>query len=478
MALPVGILDEEHVVDDAEQCILQTVVLLVGLEVREIFLHLLLRVYACLETVAVAADPVEEEVLGLLGVLAEEVSEHPFQNKGIGLYIRIDPEVVAVAELVGREGESRVEITEQAMHGIERNLPYAEESEDMVDTVGVEILRHLAEAVLPPLEAILGHSVPVVGREAPVLAQDREVIRWCAGLAVHVEETRRAPGVDAEPADADRYVALEHDAMRVIACLAELAVQMILQEIMEVDLAAVRVDEGLDAGVVIDGILTPLRVVGSVVFLAEHAPRGVGEEPVLVTGHELLIVLAALSRAEILCEELAQILEFCVVDALIVDSLEHIELDADLLVVREALLILKGADSVGSQVHRVKRESRVGLVGIGVNPGAEHRGVVDGEDLKNLLSRLGAPVNHLLHVEEVADAEVIVSADGEYRYGGTRALPLAQGIGEACAVNDDLLARVLVAHTIDAVVHCFPADGLAAPVLNEELILERHLELR
>ena len=137
----------------------------------------------------------------------------------------------------------------------------------MVDTVCIEIFRHLAETVFPPSEAVACHLFPVVGREAPVLSEHGEIIRWRACLTVHVEQTRVSPCVDAETAYADRYVPFEHDSMVmcVIAGCAQLTVEM--EEIV-FDACAVTFDEGIDRCLVICGIGTPEVVVGGVVFIA------------------------------------------------------------------------------------------------------------------------------------------------------------------------------------------------------------------
>ena len=73
------------------------------------------------------------------------------------------------------------------MDGIDGNLPDAEETEHMVYAVGIEELRHLAEAAYPPQATILQHLVPVVGGEAPVLTIGRERIGWRTGLSGEVE---------------------------------------------------------------------------------------------------------------------------------------------------------------------------------------------------------------------------------------------------------------------------------------------------
>lgn len=67
----------------------------------------------------------------------------------------IDPEVITVAHLIGRERQGTVEYTEQSVDGIHGYLPYTEESEHMVYAVSVEVFCHLAETSLPPGESVL-----------------------------------------------------------------------------------------------------------------------------------------------------------------------------------------------------------------------------------------------------------------------------------------------------------------------------------
>ena len=100
--------------------------------------------------------------------------------------IAVEVEAVAGNLLLG-VGESRVKTTQQGIHRIERNLPNAEEAQDVVDTIGIEILGHLHEASLPPRIAIFGHLRPIVGREAPILAHHREIIGRSTRRRVHIE---------------------------------------------------------------------------------------------------------------------------------------------------------------------------------------------------------------------------------------------------------------------------------------------------
>ncbi len=82
----------------------------------------------------------------------------------MSLEVGVEPEVVVMAHLFGGEGEGRIEVSEQAVEGVDGNLPDAEEAEDVVYAVGVEVFGHFAEAGFPPGETVFSHLLPVVGR--------------------------------------------------------------------------------------------------------------------------------------------------------------------------------------------------------------------------------------------------------------------------------------------------------------------------
>ena len=102
---------------------------------------------------------------GTVRVLQEKVQRQPLR-----LYFALG------------EGERGAEMPHQAALFRLGDLPDAEEAQDVVDAESVEVLGHGAQAGLPPGIAVLGHRIPVVGREAPVLAVFREGVRRCAGL--------------------------------------------------------------------------------------------------------------------------------------------------------------------------------------------------------------------------------------------------------------------------------------------------------
>ena len=77
-------------------------------------------------------------------------------------------------------------------------------------------------------------------------------------------------------------------------------------------------------------------------------------------------------------------------------------------------------DAGGREVEelRMQGEGGIGVVGIRIHPVPGHRGIVDREQLEHPLAGLSRPVSHLLEVVELADAEVLLAAQGEDGDGG------------------------------------------------------------
>ena len=101
-------------------------------------------------------------------------------------------------------------MAQDAEDGVDGHLPDTEESQDMVDTEGVEILRHPLQSLMPPSYEL---RVPIVGGEAPVLTIWRERIGRSTRLSVEVEKRRMGLGLHAVEIDADGDIAFSDDAI-------------------------------------------------------------------------------------------------------------------------------------------------------------------------------------------------------------------------------------------------------------------------
>ena len=334
--------------------------------------------------------------------------------------------VAPAAQLVGAVREGRGEISCQSALLRYGNLPYPEEPEYVVDAEGVEVFAHLAQTGLPPGVAVLGHLFPVVGREAPVLAVGREGVRRCAGLGIHVEEFRKLPGIRAGAGYPYREVTLEDHAFAVgvVADLAELCVQVELEEAVEVRFAPVAFVPALETGFVIDRKFTPLAEVRSPEFIAEGAETGIWDEPLAVCCEEVPVGLGAGEGFPVCVEGLAEQAALLPVDAHIVGLGASVLYEGVELLLQFEIFLVHG-NAGGRQVYelRVQSEGRVGVVRIGVVNGPEHRGVVDRQELQEGLACEHGPVHHLLQVQEFSHPEVILTPEGEHRNRGSGALP-------------------------------------------------------
>ena len=196
----------------------------------------------------------------------------------------------------------------------------------MVDTVGIKVLCHLAEAAYPPLAAILQHLVPVVCRKAPVLAVGREWIGWCTSLTVQVEVLRFYPCLDTVATDTDRDVALEDDTVHasILMSRMHLTVEVELYVAPEVLLA-------VSLWLLVFGFLGPFGEDGSAILVAIDAELSVGHQPFLVVLVELLVSLRGLDALPFLFEQHLQILHFSAEHTFIVNLWKRIQFLAQLL---------------------------------------------------------------------------------------------------------------------------------------------------
>ena len=158
------IFNEENFVGQTHKSVTYTGIFFVLRQSGETFGDLALAVIFRLECIATAPLAVKICPYSFLFVRAKEVVQEIVHYVGTGVKVLINPEVVVVAHFVDRERKCRIEITEKAMDSIQRNLPYAEESKYMIDSVCIEIFRHLAESRFPPYKTVLAHFLPVVCR--------------------------------------------------------------------------------------------------------------------------------------------------------------------------------------------------------------------------------------------------------------------------------------------------------------------------
>ena len=259
-----------------------------------------------------------------------------------------------------------------------------------MNSFGVEIAAHLAQARLPPGEVVLGHLLPVVGREAPVLSVGAEEIGRGAGGGVEVEQFRMPVGLGAVGAHPDGQVALQGNALG--ACIVHFRAELPVQVVLHPD------------------------IVFRLQLVAPGAERGILVEP----GGVLLDELLAGRRGEV---PGAARLESPADPGHL--GFEHARVVQLRQGVQRCLLFLEGGvglDAEVLQVHveRLQGEGGHGAVGIRIRPAALAGGVVDRQQLQDALPRGGRPVHDGPQVTELADAEVVRRAQREHRDRGAR----------------------------------------------------------
>ena len=277
------------------------------------------------------------------------------------------------------------------------------------------------------------------------------------------------PCVDARAADPDRQVSLEHDSpfAGVAARLRELEVQVVLHEAVEGDLAAVAAGVCLDARLVVAGVFAPAGEVCRVERIAQGAEDGIGHEPVRVVRKEPPVFPAAGRAPGVALESLAQQLLLGAVDSFVVDLRQGVQLVAQ----AEVLPVGLDAGRGQAKVLRVQGECRDGVVGIGVLPGAGHRGVVDRQDLDDALPCGGGPVDEQPEVRKLPDAETLPRTERKDRDGRSGPAPLPpRKVRDGRRLDPVLMPDRRLRP--DAVGPLFPADGgERRAVGDEELVL-------
>ena len=83
----------------------------------------------------------------------------------------------------------------------------------MINSESIEISYHVLESLSPPSVVVVLHLVPVVRREAPILASCTKCIGWRASTCVHVEQRRAFPRINRYLIDSNWDIADENNSL-------------------------------------------------------------------------------------------------------------------------------------------------------------------------------------------------------------------------------------------------------------------------
>ena len=295
------------------------------------------------------------------------------------------------------------------------HLPYAEETEDVIHTVSIEIILHLLEAGTPPSEVILCHLIPVIGRESPVLSADGEIIgrRTCG--SVEVEELRINGCIHGVRTDTDRYIALHGYTNRV--GISHSVRQLLVGMELEVFIEFFRL------------------------FVAFAQELGIGLQPSGVLCFECLVFVGSEERILVLLEEGFEEDHLRVVYILVVRDAQSIEFGFLCLI----FLLLRRrefAHFLDIDVYRMEGKDGNGVVWITVEVIMTQRGIVDRQGLDHLLTCSSSPVRHFLEVLELTDTESFFGTQREDGYCHTGSFPTRLCAAERTVVLEDCYAFI------------------------------------
>ena len=231
------ILEEEHITDKAIKAIANPQAVLIVFPLEEIA-HLLLRIKLSLQVVESIAARNQEIITNIRCMHTKKSLKHTIVDK------RTCEEILAerqtkILYLAHRHRKGWREMPQQSEDSIQWNLPDTEEAQYMVDTDGIEILLHPAQTLVEPFHQRqlfcfhFSFLTPVVGGESPVLAIEREVIRWCTRLGIKMEELRMSSSLYTLTIDTDGDITLDEDPFltSIVSCRLQLEMEVILEEI-------------------------------------------------------------------------------------------------------------------------------------------------------------------------------------------------------------------------------------------------------
>ena len=270
------------------------------------------------------------------GVVAKHIAEEVRADIGLGHTVPIEANALC-AKVVERVRESRNEMSAESPNILFAHLPDTEETEDVVHTIGIEIVLHLTEAALPPTEVILCHLIPVIGRESPVLSACIEVIGRCTCGCIEVEELRINSSIDRVRRDADRYITLHRhtDRVSVRYSVCQLLVRMELEELIEIF--------GL--------------------FVAFGEESGIGLQPLVILCLEGLVFFGAEEGIFVLLVEGFKEDHLGVIDVLVVRNREGVQFGF----LRLVFLFHRRCEATHQfdiDVYRMEREDGHGVIGV------------------------------------------------------------------------------------------------------------------
>ncbi len=227
----------------------------------------------------------------------------------------------------------------------------------MIDTIRIKIIGHLFEAILPPGKILLRHGVPIIGRKAPVLSVNREIVGGGARLRIHIKQIRSRPCIDTATIDPDRNIPFQNNPflMGIFFRLIQLLMQKELQETIIIgDLFRSRIcfQQMLQLIVAKNRKLAPLAELGRTQAIAQIAITSIREQPRFILTIESPVFIRSQHLVPVLSKQILTVIRFESQYLFIIQLRQFIELLCAVYIGILFLLIVQRQRSV-SQIHRV-----------------------------------------------------------------------------------------------------------------------------
>jgi len=294
-----------------------------------------------------------------------------------------------------------------------RNRPDPEETENMVDPVGVVILGALRQPLLPPAVAVGAEIVPVVYRKAPVLSRRIRAVRRISRPEVVAEKLGVGPGIARILVHHYRDVALERDAEFCAVCdgRGELLVEAHLHPGEKEVLRTVRRFFPAVPDLGMGRCPHPVPGLPGCVEIASfevHEYRIFGDPGIII--HPLGECGVSGDLCFVHVENTVQQFHLGVPDFPVVVAGQAFEAGFDGFDVR--LEGFRFGNILQSQVYRMKGKSRKGAVG-----GTFGAGIIDRQQLDHIYGSFLAKFREGDQVEKFADAAAFAGLQGTDRNG-------------------------------------------------------------
>ena len=358
---------------------------------------------------------VQKSIDRFSGTLPEKLPQVPFGDGRHGKPRRIALKTPG-GNFLPAEGQGGVIVPHDALGIPVGDFPNPEEPQDVIDPQAIETGGHVPQTPSPPGVAVGRHLRPIIGGEAPVLAQHGEGIRRRAGLAVHMEQRGVGPSLDTVAVDTDGQIALERHAPGMARGdrLVQLQFEVELDKAMEHHLGVLGragFEPRRDLLLPIPGMPAPLGEIRCRVPVAQSAKGRVGFQPVVMLAKER----AKAPRLEFpgagLAIDRAEAGQLVLQDGLVI----HLRQTIQRLPPRRVILgrgQMVGLEKAGdAQIDGMQGQGRDGFVRIRVLPGKIRGRVVHRQHLDHAQAAVGGPPGQELKVGKFPDPIARVAAE-------------------------------------------------------------------